>query len=152
MKYDIEVKTVEAVRVAYINYQGDVSKVNKVFPTVFKSIKGKVSGAPFFEYLEMNPNTQVAHVELCVPSEATPSNPNVQIKEFPAYTALCTTHFGGYDSIMYAYEALRNYATENNIILAPQFREIYIKGPGAVLKGNPANYITEIAIPVLERN
>jgi len=28
-------------------------------------------------------------------------------------------------------------------------REIYIKGPGMIFKGNPQNYITEIAIPLI---
>jgi effector-binding domain-containing protein len=27
-------------------------------------------------------------------------------------------------------------------------REVYLKGPGLILKGNPANYLTEIQQPV----
>jgi effector-binding domain-containing protein len=27
-------------------------------------------------------------------------------------------------------------------------REIYVKGPGMIFKGNPNNYLTEIQIPV----
>ena len=27
-------------------------------------------------------------------------------------------------------------------------REVYLKGPGMILRGNPKNYLTEIQIPV----
>ncbi|HFD6749690.1 TPA: GyrI-like domain-containing protein [Enterococcus faecium] len=152
MSYTVEKKTIEPIRVAYLNYQGDVRKVNKVFPSVFKAIKGNVNGAPFFHYYEMNPTTKIGHLELCAPTTENTSNLAIQIKEFPAFSALCTTHIGSYDTIMNAYDAIRQYAIENHITLTPEFRETYIKGAGAVFKGNPNDYITEIAIPIEENH
>lgn len=67
MKYQVEIKNVEAMRVAYTKYKGEVKRANKVFPSVFKAI-----------------------------------------------------------------------------------REIYIKGPGMMFKGNPEKYITEILYPIEE--
>ncbi|MBK5240338.1 hypothetical protein [Clostridium sp.] len=40
-----------------------------------------------------------------------------------------------------------DYAQENNISFLIPSREIYIKGPGMIFRGNPSNYITEIIIP-----
>jgi len=88
MNYQIEIRDIEPIRVAFIKYKGIVTKANKVFPNVFKSIRGKSNGAPFFCYYAMDQQTRIG--------------------------------------------------------------EIYIKGPGMVLKGNPNKYITEILFPIKE--
>ena len=47
MEYQIEIREIEPVRVAYIKYKGFAPEANKVFPNVFKSIRGQANGAPF---------------------------------------------------------------------------------------------------------
>lgn len=37
---------------------------------------------------------------------------------------------------------------ENNQKIVPPFWEVFIKGPGMILKGNPDKYITEIQFPI----
>ena len=54
MEYQIEIREIEPVRVAYIKFKGFAPEANKVFPNVFKSIRGQSNGAPFFCYLSMN--------------------------------------------------------------------------------------------------
>lgn len=49
-----------------------------------------------------------------------------------------------------AYEAVYQYAHEQGLIVSVALRELYIKGPGMVLKGNPKKYITEIQVPIVE--
>ena len=46
MEYQIEIREIEPVRVAYIKYKGFAPEANKVFPNVFKSIRGQTNGAP----------------------------------------------------------------------------------------------------------
>ena len=48
MSDQIEIREVEPMRVAYMRYQGKAYEANGVFPEVFKSIRGKTNGAPFF--------------------------------------------------------------------------------------------------------
>ncbi len=48
MDYQIEIKDIEPIRIAYMRYKGIVTEANKIFPNVFKSIHGKSNGAPFF--------------------------------------------------------------------------------------------------------
>lgn len=150
MIYNVEIRVIEPERVAFITYNGEVNKANKVFPAVFKAIKGKSNGAPFFHFLKMDPETKIATVELCVPTHEGSSNPTIQIKNFTSMKTLCTTHVGCYDTLSNAYKAIRMYAIEHNILLDSTFREVYVKGPGAIFKGNPLAYITDIIIPILE--
>lgn len=47
MNYQIEIREVEPVRVAFMKYKGFAPAANKVFSNVFKAIRGKTNGAPF---------------------------------------------------------------------------------------------------------
>ena len=92
MNYAIELKDIEPIRVAYMRYKGIATEANKVFPNVFKAIRGKSNGAPYI--------------------------------------------------------AIDEYAANHKLKLLPPFREVYIKGPGMFLKGNPNKYVTEIVFPI----
>ena len=150
MNYQVEIKDIEPIRVAFIKYKGIVTEANKVFPSVFKSIQGKVNGSPFFCYYLMDQKTKIGEMELCVPTSETPIKDGITIKEIPRIKAVCTTHVGSYETIQYAYEAVDRFARENSLILQPPFREVFIKGPGMIIKGNPEKYITEILFPIIE--
>ncbi|MEY8545690.1 GyrI-like domain-containing protein [Clostridium sporogenes] len=98
----------------------------------------------------MNQENKMGEMELCVPTAETPKSNGVTVKDMPQIKAVCVTHVGSYETMHYAYEAIKNYAQENNLSLQPPFREVFIKGPGMILKGNPNKYITEIIFPLKE--
>ena len=149
MNYEIEIKSIAPIRVAYLKYKGPITKANKRFPDIYKSIKGKANGAPFINYLSMNPQTKIGELELCVPTEQTPIGNGVQTKEMPHIKqALCVPHRGPYQTLFKAYEAIDQYALANKHEQVFPFREIFIKGPGLIFKGNPNKYITEIQFPI----
>lgn len=152
MKYEVEIRDIEPIRVAFVKYKGVVSEASKVFPNVFKAIQGKVNGTLFFCYYVMDQKSKIAEMELCVPTAETPHGNGISVKEMPRIKAICVTHIGSYETINYAYEAIEHYAHENNITLQFPFREVYIKGPGMIFKGNPDKYITEILFPLKEGN
>jgi len=150
MYYQIEMRDIEPVRVAFIKYKGIVTEANKVFPNIFKSIQGKANGAPFICYYVMDQESKTGEMELCVPTAETPGVNGITVKEMPRIKAVCVTHIGSYETMHCSYEAIDRYARENNLTLQPPFREVYIKGPGMFLKGNPDKYITEIQFSVKE--
>lgn len=150
MEYKVEIREIEPIRVAFMKYKGIVTEANKVFPNVFKSIRGKADGSPFFNYITMNPETKFGEIELCVPTAMTPSGNGVEVKETHRVRALCATHKGPYETIFETYQKIYAYAKQNGIKLQSEFREVFIKGPGMILKGNPEKYITEIIFPIKE--
>lgn len=150
MNDQVEIREIEPVRVAYMKYNGIATEANKVFPAVFKSIMGKTTGAPFFSYIAMNPETRMGEMELCVPTAKTPNRAGIEVKQMPGMKALCIVHVGSYETLNQAYAAIDRFAAENRIKICPPFREVFIKGPGMLLKGNPDKYITEILFPVQE--
>jgi effector-binding domain-containing protein len=150
MEYGIEIKNVEPICVAFLRYKGIVTEANKVFLNVFKSIKGKTNGAPFFCYYVMNPETKEGEMDLCVPTAEIPIGNGIEVKEMPRIKAVCVTHIGSYETMYKAYGAIDKYVAEQNLQLQLPFREVFIKGPGMFLKGNPDKYITEILFPIKE--
>lgn len=152
MEYQIEIREIEPVRVAYIRYRGMAAEANKVFPKVFQAIRGRADGAPFFNYVSMDPGSGMGEIELCVPTAENPGGNGVEVKDMPRVRALCVTHTGPYGALKHAYDAIDRYAEESGLALVRPFREVYIKGPGMLFKGNPKNYITEIIFPVGEES
>ena len=150
MNYTVEIREVEPIRVAFMRYKGVVTDANKIFPNVFKSIRGKSNGAPLFCYHEMNPITKIGDLYLCVPTTETPAGNGIEIKELPRIKAVCVTHIGSYETMQGAYAAIDSFATEQCIELQPPFRERFIKGLGMFSKGNPDKYVTEILFPIRE--
>lgn len=148
MQNQIEIREIEPVRVAYMKYRGVATEANKVFPNVFKSVRGKTNGAPFFCYLAMDPATKQGELELCVPTAETPVGNGIEVKEMPRIKAVCITHMGAYETLSHAYAAIDRYAAKQGLQLKPPFREVFIKGPGMLIKGNPDKYITEIQFPI----
>lgn len=150
MQYQIEIRETPPIRVAYMKYRGLATEANKVFPNVFRSVRGKTNGAPFFSYLAMNPETKQGDMELCVPTTENPVGSGIEVKVMPRIKAVCVTHVGPYETLSLAYIAIDKYAAENGLLLEPPFREVFVKGPGMLMKGNPHKYITEIQFPIKE--
>lgn len=150
MSNQITIKDMEPVRVAYKSYKGNVLEAGKHMPSIFKSIKGKNNGTPFFTILSVDESTGVGELDLCVPTMETPNANDVFIKEMPRIHAVSLIHQGGYDRLPESYEKITKYVDEHGLTIIGPCREVYVKGPGPILKGNPDNYITEILLPIEE--
>lgn len=148
MNYKVEIRNIEPVRVALSQYNGPVQDAPKYMPAVFKSIRGQASGAPFIGYLSMVDGNGEAEMILCVPTAAIPSGQGVEIAQLAGRKAACLTHVGPYDTLDKAYEAMNQFLAKNGLSLHPPCREVFIKGPGMLLKGNPNQYITELVFPL----
>ena len=147
VKYKIEVKDIPAVNVASIRYKGKYSDCGNYIGIIYKAIKGAAKGEPFNSYYD-GEYKETADIEVCVPTSKQIYDSVVTTKELPAIRGISTIHTGTYESINMAYKAMFDYAEEKNINCLTASREIYIKGPGMIFKGNPSNYITEVIIQI----
>ncbi|MGH4121251.1 MerR family transcriptional regulator [Clostridium sp.] len=147
VNYKIEVRDIPAVKVASIRYKGKYSDIGMYISRIYKVIKSAAKDQPFSCYYD-GEYKEEADIEVCVPISKQVNDPNITTKELPQIRVVSTRHTGSYESINMAYKAIFDYAQENNINFLIPSREIYIKGPGMIFKGNPSNYITEIIIPI----
>ncbi len=149
MEYPIEIKEFQPVTVASIRYQGSYRDVGTYIGTLYKAVKNNGAGAPFNLYYDAEYKEE-ADIEICVPTKKLIQDPRVTAKTLGAVKALCTIHKGGYDSLNLAYKALLDYAHRNHLKCLTPSREVYLKGPGLIFRGNENNYLTEIIIPIEE--
>lgn len=148
MNYEILVKSFDPVKVASIRYRGKYSDVGKYYGKIYSVVKGKAKGSPFNLYYDSEYKEENADIEICLPIAGTISSNTVTVKELPRIKAICTTHVGAYEKLGNAYKAIFDYAETHNLKCKVPSREIYLKGPGMIFKGNPDKYITEIIIPI----
>ncbi|MDF2654751.1 MAG: putative transcriptional regulator [Bacillota bacterium] len=151
MSYQIEVKDIPAVTVAAIRYRGKYDEVGKYIGTLYKAAKDLAAGAPIQCYHDAEYCEGDADLELCLPTKKRISHPDVEGKQLPAIRAICTSHLGSYSKLNLAYKAIFDYAGAHDLTCLTPSREVYLKGPGMIFKGNEASYITEIIVPIQER-
>ena len=149
MDYEVNVKDMAPVMVASIRYKGKYDEVGKYIGQIYSAAKGKAKGAPFNCYYDTEYKEEGADIEICVPvSGAVSGNDAVKVRELPGIKAICTTHIGPYEKLNMAYKAVFDYAAEHGLECRFPSREIYVKGPGMIFRGNPDKYVTEIIIPI----
>jgi effector-binding domain-containing protein len=91
-----------------------------------------------------------ADVEAAVPIKGDPaSSDRVKVHDLPAVEKMAViVHKGPYEQISQSYGTLMSWMEAHGYKPAGPSREVYLKGPGMILKGDPRNYVTEIQFPV----
>lgn len=151
IEYSVERKEIPPVTVASIRFKGQYRDVGNYIGQIFKAVKNQAAGAPFNCYYDEEFKEE-ADIELCVPTKSLVHDSHVTARQLPAIKAICTTHIGRYETLNLAYKALLDYAAAHHLQCLTPSREVYIKGPGMIFRGNEDNYVTEIQIPVQERD
>lgn len=147
--YLIEKKEIQKMLVASIRFTGRYSDLDKYVPMLYKTVKNNKDGKHFNCYFDKE-YVENADIELCIPIKQRIIDTNIECKILPRIKALHIIHYGGYDTLYLAYRAVFQYANAHNLEILTPIREIYIKSPGMIFKGNPDNYITEIIFPYEE--
>lgn len=145
-QYPIDIKDVEASYVASIRFQGKYRDLDQYIPILYQAVKQHKNGKHFCCYYDMD-YAEMADIELCIPIKKAIVNKTITCINLPKIRAIHTTHYGDYDSLYHAYQAVFTYANEHKFTILAPIRELYVKSPGMIFRGNPASYVTEIFLP-----
>ena len=148
MNYEVVKKDYPSILVASIRFKGKYSDCGKYLGKIFGAAKSKVCGTPFCCYYDSDYKEDDADIEACVPVKDSVTGEGITSKRLAAINAISTTHVGSYETISSAYKALSDYAKENSLTFKTPSREIYIKGPGMIFKGNTNKYVTEVVFEI----
>ena len=91
-----------------------------------------------------------ANFEVCMPIRKGDSTGNIEVRELAGGTCISLVHTGPYDQIGPAYDKITEFARQQGYEIKVPTREVYLKGPGMILKGNPRKYVTEIQMLIAE--
>jgi DNA-binding transcriptional MerR regulator/effector-binding domain-containing protein len=146
--YAVEEKTLEPMLIAGIRMKGKYSDCGAGFSRLAKSVGRWICGKPLCLYYDGEYRDADAEFEPCFPIRKEVSAEGVTVRSLPGSPCLTLIHRGPYDQLGRSYARILKPADERKLKIALPTREVYLKGPGLILRGNPRNYLTEIQLPV----
>ena len=150
MSDSIELKNIEKVLIAGIRMKGRYSDCGKGFAQLGKSAGWNIAGKAMCLFYDEGYREEDADFEVCFPVKKTVKKEGIDCRELPKCRCLSLIHRGPYDQVGPTYRQLIDYAKEKGLQLVGPCREVYIKGPGMIFKGNPEKYITEVQFPIAD--
>lgn len=148
--YEVTEKTVGDQLIAGIRFKGKYCDCGQYFGQMGRKLGWLISGSAFNLYYDPEYKENDADIEACFPIRKEKAVDGVNIRTLPGGRCISLIHKGPYDQLGRSYEKILAYAKEKGYCLQTPSREIYLKGPGMIFKGNPKNYLTEIQIMLNE--
>ena len=146
--FAVEEKAYEPMLIAGIRMQGKYSDCGTGFSRLAKAIGRYICGKALCLYYDGEYREGDADFEPCFPIRKEVTADGVSIRTLPGGRCLTLVHRGPYDQLGRSYARILKQAEERKQKIALPTREVYVKGPGMIFKGNPKNYLTEIQLPV----
>ncbi|MBN2627307.1 MAG: MerR family transcriptional regulator [Spirochaetales bacterium] len=144
---DITVKEIGEKKIISITYRGAFSECGQYMGRLFKAARGSASGRVFNLYgqeLDMDD----PEVTVCLEVKKKVNSSDVENGVLPASRVLSLIHLGPYEMLGDSYRLLVDKREEMGLVQSGPYREIYIKGPGMIFRGNPRKYVTELQVPI----
>ena len=149
--YEVLEKTVDPVLVAGIRMKGKYSDCGKGFAKLGRSFGRHICGKPLMLHYDHEYKEDDADFEAAMPvrpAAAGKGADGVSVRELPGGRAVTLIHKGPYDTLGHSYAKILQYVKSRKYEIVSPTREVYLKGPGMIFKGNPKNYLTEIQMLV----
>ena len=119
-------------------------------PRVGKHFGFSICGKPFCLHYDQEKKEDDADFEACMPVRGAKEVEGISTRILPGGRCVALQHLGPYDDIEDSYRRLKDHLQANEIKTRIPSREVYLKGPGMIFRGNPKKYLTEIQFMVDE--
>jgi effector-binding domain-containing protein len=146
--YNVEEKTLEPVLVAGIRMKGRYGDCGQGFAKIGRSMGRYLCGKAMMLHYDCEYKEDDADFEACMPVRQKKEVEGVSVRELPGGRCVCLIHKGPYEQLGRSDEKILAYVKQKGYRILSPTRELYIKGPGMIFKGNPRNYLTEIQMLV----
>jgi DNA-binding transcriptional MerR regulator/effector-binding domain-containing protein len=148
--YPVEEKTLPSILIGGIRTKGRYQDCGKVFSRLGRSLGRYISGKFLCLYYDGEYRDEDADFEPCTPISKLVNIDGIDARELSGGRCVSVIHRGPYDELGRSYERALRYVKEHRYETLLPTREVYLKGPGIIFKGNPRKYLTEIQILIEE--
>lgn len=145
-EFEIEEKEIETMLIAAYRMKGKYSDVGKGFGVLAKNFGREINGKAMNLYYDGDYKEDDADFEPCFPIRKGKDTEGISVRELKGGKCVSLIHKGPYELLGESYRKIFNYISTKGYKAVIPSREVYIKGPGMIFKGNPNNYLTEIQI------
>jgi len=146
--FKVEEKTLGPMLIAGVRMKGRYSECGKGFAKVGRTFGRHIAGKPMLLHYDSEYREEDAEFEACMPIRKGKKADGISTRELPGGPCVSLLHKGPYEQLGRSYAAILQYIKEKGYEIVMPTREVYLKGPGMIFKGNPKNYLTEIQILV----
>src|SRR6476659_10087929 len=147
----IQERDVESMLVAGIRMKGFYADCGKGFATLGKTLGRQIAGKPLCLFYDGEYREGDVNFEACMPIRKLIASNGISVHELPAARCVTLLHHGPYEDLKDSYAKLLKYVNEKGYKVALPTREVYIKSPGMIFRGNPNKYVTEIKLPIEQK-
>lgn len=144
----LETKDVPEQLVATLRFRGRYDETGPVLGRLMRAFGRVACGPPFNLYYDLEWREDDADIESCVPVRERREVTGVVVRTLPASRVTAVVHRGPYSDLGHSYARLFQAVAAQHLQPVGPIREIYHRGPGVLLAGNPANYRTELQVEV----
>lgn len=148
ISYKIEEKILDDIIFAGYRFKGKYDEVGSAFRLIARHAGRFIAGPSMSLYYECEYRENNADIEGGFAVSKTVSIPEANCRVLKGGKAVTIIHQGSFDTLGKSYEKIFLYLESNKLTPVYPSREIYLKGPGMIFKGNPEKYLTEIQILV----
>jgi effector-binding domain-containing protein len=146
--FEVGEKQLDELEVATLRWKGRYADTGKAFSRLGKFAGRHIRGKPLNLYYDSEYKEDDADIESCIPVSNVRSSGALSVRRLPPGNCVYVVHKGPYEQIGRAYARVMEYIQKKNYTALSPSREVYLKGPGMIFRGNPKNYLTEIQIPI----
>lgn len=144
----IEEKHLEPILVAGVRMKGRYSDCGRGFALLGKRVGRHISGKPLCLYYDGDYREDDADFEPCMPLRREVQVDGISVRQLPGGQCVALLHRGPYEELGRSYARVLQYANDHGYKILRPTREVYLKGPGMIFRGNSKNYLTEIQLLV----
>ncbi len=145
-----EEKQLPVLVVACRRWKGCYQDTGAVFGALCRAVGRHAAGPPLNLYHDGEYKSDDADIESCVPIRAgcRIGADGLSVRELAGGRAVTMIHRGSYEHLGRTYEKVFAHIHEKGYKPVLPTREVYLKGPGMIFRGNPQKYVTEIQVPI----
>jgi len=147
-EFAVEEKTLEPMLIAGIRMKGRYDECGKGFAKIGRSLGRFICGKAMLLHYDTEYKENDADFEAAMPIRQRKDVDGISIRELPGGRCLALVHKGPYDQLGRSYARILDYIKQKGYTVLAPSREVYIKGPGMIFKGNPNKYLTEIQMMI----
>ncbi len=149
-EFEIEEKQLDTILIAGHRMTGRYKEVGRGLGLVCRKMGRQINGKPMTLYHDGEYKETDADFEPCVPVRQGKDADGISVRELPGGRCVSLIHKGPYETLRESYKTVFSYINEKGYTTKLPSREVYLKGPGMIFKGNPKNYLTEIQVLIEE--
>lgn len=145
-EFEVQEKRVEPQLIAGVRMKGKYSDCGPAFARIGRNFGRQICGKCLLLHYDDEYRESDADFEACMPIHKGSAVEGVAVRQLPGGDCVSLIHRGPYEQLGRSYAKLFEYINRQGYRIESPTREIYLKGPGMIFKGNPKNYLTEIQV------